>query len=141
MGSIGLQPAYTNKLTGLNGLFWVMAPHNIAIVRRSWSIFQNPGPMLLHNSSSSTKKKNNGNKNQGQASLEPTTVETPKYGQQFTYDEALCFGAPRHSMGYIPTLLFGCLISAIGVAFMTSSWVRKLARCILPSTGTGPSEE
>lgn len=133
--SKGLRPAYYNALSGLRGMFFVMAPCNSAIVRRSWSILQRAPLLLGSGSPRHTDGENIDDGKTGSNSL------PARYGQKFTYDEALCLSPRGRGMSALSSWLFGLVLTAFGAAFASSSIVRSLVRLVAPVSGSGPSDE
>lgn len=113
-------------------MFFVMAPVNSAIVRRSWSILQR-APLLLSAAPSA-----------GSSSKPSSTSSAPvpaRYGQDFTYDESMCLGPRGKGMSALSSWFFGLVLTAFGAAFAGSSLVRSLVKLVAPVSGSGPSEE
>jgi short subunit dehydrogenase-like uncharacterized protein len=132
--SKGFRPAYYNALSGLRGMFFVMAPVNSAIVRRSWSILQR-APLLLSAAPSSSAASSS---KSSSASSAPVPA---RYGQDFTYDESMCLGPRGKGMSALSSWFFGLVLTAFGAAFASSSLVRSLVKLVAPVSGSGPSEE
>lgn len=121
--SLGMRPVYYNPPTGLSGVLFIMAPHNTAIVRRSWSLFQNASSILKTSF--------------GTARLPPPI----KYGRDFTYDESLVIAKRGKKMSYWTGWVVGLVLAAVGAAFAGSRLVRSLVRRVAPISGAGPSEQ
>ena len=111
-------------------MFFVMAPCNVSIVRRSWSILQR-APLLV-SATTSTRDPTSGSS---------STVIAARYGRDFTYDESMCLGSRGRGMSTWSSWFFGLVLTAFGAAFATSSIVRSLVKLVAPVSGSGPSEE
>lgn len=108
--------------TGLSGCFFVMSPHNNAIVRRSWALFQNAAAALV------------GGGSDAHASGDI------QYGPEFTYQEAHVLSKKRSAtgLGLVGSWLTSLAIVCAGGLFMVSRWFRQAIRRYLPQAGEGP---
>jgi hypothetical protein len=116
--SLGARLHYYNPSLETHGALFLMAPHNVSIVRRSWSLFQSPSPAISRSGSPQI-----------------------SYGSNFKYSEALGLGRRGGRGSMIGSWVFGLGMGLFMGLFMNSRAVRWLLKKVLPAAGEGPSEK
>ena len=116
--SLGVRLHYYNPSLDTHGALFLIAPHNVSIVRRSWSLFQSPSPAVSRSGSPQI-----------------------SYGSNFRYSEALGLGRRGGRGSMIGSWVFGLGMGLFMGLFMNSRAFRWLLKKVLPAAGEGPSEK
>lgn len=102
-----------------------MAPHNMRIVYRSWSLFSREASLIAASSRKAARE------------AQPSV----QYGDGYSYLEAMNLSRKRGgNMSIMATWLCGFLLTAMGGVLYSSSILRGFIRKLLPDTGAGPGE-